>query len=307
MKKILLLVLFLWSSCAWGESAPPQVVVSVKPVHALVAGVMQGVAEPQLLVKTGSPHGYVLRPSEARALARADLIVWVGEDLEGFLVKPLTTLGRHSRQLELMAALRSELLPLRSGGSWERHSHAASEPHDLHHHEDVALNPHLWLSPKLAGRIVSLVAADLSRIDPARKELYRQNAEHLRQRLDALDRDLATKLAPVKAVPFVVFHDAYQYFEAAYGLNAVGSITIDPERRPGVKRLLEMRQKIKRLNARCVFSEPQFEPKLVATIIEGTGAKSGQLDPVGADLEPGAESYFHLLNRLAADLLTGLR
>ncbi len=307
MKKLLLLVLLCWSSSAWGVAAPPQVVVSIKPIHALVAGVMQGVAEPQLLVKTGSPHGYILRPSEARALAGADLIVWVGEELEGFLVKPLSTLAREVRQLELMVALQSQLLPLRSGGSWEQHDHTESQHEEMHRHEGVALNPHFWLSPKLAAEVVALVAAELSRIDPGRQELYRQNAERLQQRLAELDRTLAAELAPVRTVPFVVFHDAYQYFEAAYGLNAVGSIMVDPERKPGVKRLLEMRQKIRQLDARCVFSEPQFEPKLVATVIEGTGARKGTLDPVGAELEPGLESYFQLLTRLAGDLLAGLR
>ena len=307
MKKLVLIVWFCWCSGAWAIEAPPRVVASIKPIHALVAGVMQGIAEPQLLVKTGSPHGYVLRPSEAQALARADLIVWVGEDLEGFLAKPLSTLGRNARQLELMKVLAPDLLPLRRGGSWESHGHNDAHQPDLHRHKGAALNPHLWLSPKLAERVVALVAADLSRLDPARQERYQQNAEQLQQRLAKLDRALAAELAPVREIPFVVFHDAYQYFEAAYGLNAVGSITIDPDRKPGVKRLLEMRRKIKRLNARCVFSEPQFEPKLVATIIEGTGAKTGQLDPVGAELEPGVESYFQLLTRLANDLLAGLR
>lgn len=307
MKKLILIVLFCWSPSAWALEAPPQVVASIKPIHALVAGVMQGVAEPQLLVKTGSPHGYVLRPSEARALSQADLIVWVGEDLEGFLAKPLSTLARNARQLELMEALRPDLLPLRSGGSWERHNHTDNHQHDVHHHEGMALNPHLWLSPRLAGKVVARVAAELSAVDPGREQLYQRNAEQLQQRLNELDRTLRAKLAAVKEIPFVVFHDAYQYFETAYQLNAVGSITIDPDRKPGVKRLLEMRQKIKRLDARCVFSEPQFEPKLVATIIEGTGARNGQLDPVGAELEPGVDSYFQLLNRLADDLLAGLR
>lgn len=309
MKKIIPFLLFLFcSGTAWSAETPPRVVVSIKPIHALVAGVMQGVAEPQLLVKGGgSPHGYVLRPSEARALSQADLIVWVGHSLESFLEKPLTTLGSKARQLELLDSLKPQLLPVRAGGSWETHGHTEEGVHHHQEHGDQELNPHLWLNPLLAKQVVEQTTTALSEVDPERQVLYRQNAERLQLRLDALDRELKAKLAPVKEVPYLVFHDAYQYFETAYGLRAVGSITIDPERKPGIRRLLEMRQKVKDLKARCVFSEPQFEPKLVATIIEGTGARTAELDPIGAELKPGVESYFQLLNRLADDLLAGLR
>ena len=305
MKKLILLcVIILCSGTGWASD--PRVVVSIKPIHSLVVGVMQGVAEPQLLVKGGgSPHGYVLRPSEARALASADLIVWVGPNLESFLEKSLGTLGREAEKLQLLDALKEQLLPARKGGNWETHQH--ERDHQAGEHQALALNPHLWLSPKLAKQVVAVTAAAVSRIDPDRQAVYRQNAERLLQKLDELDRRLAAKLAPVKEVPYLVFHDAYQYFEAAYGLNAVGSVTIDPERKPGIKRLLEMREKIKRLNARCVFSEPQFEPKLVATIIEGTGASRGELDPLGAQLPAGQESYFQLMEQLANDLLAGMR
>jgi len=147
----------------------------------------------------------------------------------------------------------------------------------------------------------------LGEIDPAHREHYQNNAERLKRRLDELHRQLKPRLAPVSKIPYVVFHDAYQYFEAAYGLNAVGSITVDPERQSGARRIGEMREKIKELRARCVFSEPQFMPRLVATIIEGTGARTGVLDPLGAELPAGPESYFRLLKALADNLLEGLR
>ncbi len=308
MKKIVQLALLLLSGVlsvpAWCSDSPPQVVVSIKPIHALVAGVMEDVAEPQLLVKgAGSPHGYVLRPSEAQALAQADLVIWVGHQLEGFLEKPLTTVGRKARQMELADILAAELLPFREGGSWEGHAHEAK----YHQHVATQMNPHFWLSPPLANRFVQQVASTLIEIDPRHRDTYQQNHERLVQRLDDLHARLAAKLAPVKEIPYLVFHDAYQYFEAAYDLNAVGSITVDPERKPGARRILEMRKKIKDLQARCVFSEPQFEPRLVATIIEGTGAKTGELDPIGAELTVGPESYFQLMNKLADDLLKGLR
>ncbi len=319
MKKLILAMTYLFLPLAlchpsWAsESMVPKVVVSIKPIHSLVAGVMRGVAVPQLLVQGGgSPHGYVLRPSEARMLANADLVIWVGHSLESFLEKPLATLAPQAHQLELVEALEDQLLPLREGGTWDAHAHGlaqadhTAEAGEHHEHGELELNPHMWLSPLLAKQIVAQTATALSTIDPQHQSTYQQNAEQLKQRLDDLHRELANKLAPVKGLPYVVFHDAYQYFENVYGLNAVGSITFDAERKPGVKRIGEIRDKIKAMNARCVFSEPQFEPRMVATIIEGTGARRGVLDPLGADLPSGPDSYFQLLNNLADNLLAGL-
>ena len=330
MKRIHLILLLLIGTAAtlWASEPPvPRVVVSIKPLHSLVSGVMAGIGKPELLVKSGgSPHGYVLRPSEAQALSRAQLIIWVGHGLESFLEKPLATLGHQAHQLELSEELEASLLPTREGGSWEAHAHNhAVEHHDddhdaePHHHEDMANgtghhehhhdehDQHLWLDPAMAKRIVTLTAAALSEIDPARQERYQTNATQLVERLDQLDHELKKRLEAVKSTPYIVFHDAYHYFESAYGLHAVGSITIDPERKPGAKRIREIREKIIRLNARCVFSEPQFESRLVATVIEGTEAKTGVLDPLGADLPEGPDAYFQLLNRLADNLLVGLK
>jgi zinc transport system substrate-binding protein len=288
-------------ACA-AEPQGPKVVVSIKPLHSLVAGVMAGVGEPQLLIKGGgSPHGYSLRPSEARQLADAQLVVWVGHQLESFLEKPLSTLGLHARQLELAEALESDLLPPRKGGGWD--AHEKNHDHDEHGDHDQ----HLWLDPRLAKQIVEKTAAALAEIDPVHQQQYQKNATQLKVRLEGLHAQLKTKLAPVKNIPYVVFHDAYQYFEGTYGLNAVGSIAIDPERKPGARRIREIREKIKGLNARCVFSEPQFEPRLVATVIEGSGARTGVLDPLGAELPAGPETYFLLLNALADNLVAGLR
>ncbi len=312
MIKVFLTGLILLSlvSSGWAtESSAPDVVVSIKPLHSLVAGVMQGVGTPLLLVKGGgSPHGYVLRPSEARALAKAQLVVWVGEGLESFLQKPLATFGKGANQLKLSEQLRGKLLTKRQGGSWEKHAHqhadkeGATESNIQHQSADL----HLWLDPMLAKQIVILTDKRLSKIDPAHRSQYESNTVALLKKLDQLDQKLRKQLAPVKNVPYIVFHSAYQYFESAYGLNAVGSITIDPERKPGAKKIKQIRQKIKQLDARCVFSEPQFKSRLIATIIEGTGAKTGTLDPLGADIPAGPEAYFQLMTRLGNNLLTGL-
>lgn len=311
-KHLLSLLIFLCPAGLAMAADAPAVVISIKPIHALVAGLMQGVAEPELLVKGGgSPHGYSLRPSQARALANADLVVWVGPQLESFLSKPLATLASKAHQLELLETIEGPLLALRKGGAWEGHAHG----HDAEHHgqedehqgyEMAAVNTHIWLSPLLAKQIVAHTAQVLSRIDPAHQGEYAQNAAQLQDRLDQLHRQLKNRLAPVKSVPYVVFHDAYHYFENAYGLNAVGSITLDPQRAPGAKRIADMRTKIKDLHARCVFSEPQFKPQLVQTVIEGTNARSGTLDPLGSQLPEQAESYFALMNQLVDNLLAGL-
>ena len=305
------LILYCMLSSAWAtEPSSPQVVVSIKPLHSLVAGVMQGVGTPLLLVKGGgSPHGYVLRPSEARALEKAPLVVWVGHELESFLQKPLATLGHKARQLELAEQLEDHLLVKRQGGTWEGHAHKhssdeTSTEHNEQQHQSADL--HLWLDPVLARQIVILTSNALSELDPAHSFQYRANTTELVNKLDHLNQSLKKQLAPVKDIPYIVFHAAYQYFESAYGLNAVGSITIDPERRPGAKRIKDIRQKIKQLGARCVFSEPQFESRLIATVIEGTGAKTGTLDPLGADLTAGPEAYFQLMTRLADNLYAGL-
>ncbi|MDX2494941.1 MAG: zinc ABC transporter substrate-binding protein [Desulfuromusa sp.] len=312
MKKIYftcLLLCCLFSPALAAEPAAPQVVVSIKPLHSLVAGVMQGVGKPLLLVKGGgSPHGYVLRPSEARALAKAQLVVWVGHELESFLQKPLLTLGKKAHQLALAAELEGDLLVKRQGGTWEgrAHKHSSEAEHTGHNRQLQTADLHLWLDPALAKQIVILAGQKLSEIDPDHRSEYQNNVTTIITKLDQLDEKLKKQLAPVKDVPYIVFHAAYQYFESAYGLNVVGSITIDPERKPGAKRIRDIRQKIDQLGARCVFSEPQFESRLIATVIEGTGAKTGILDPLGADLPEGPEAYFQLMNRLADNLSAGL-
>lgn len=311
MKKIIIagFILSVWVLFTGSVTAAPlNVVVSIKPLHSLVSGVMQGVGSPDLVVRSGgSPHGYSLRPSEAKALANADLVIWVGHELESFLEKPLSTLGKKSRQLTLAEELKVDLLTKRQGGTWETHMHKNNDDHGEHNHDGSARDLHIWLNPGLAKKIVSLVAEELTALDPEHAQTYQHNVQNMLARLDQLDRQLAEQLQPVKEVPYIVFHAAYQYFESAYDLNAVGSVTIDPERKPGARRIKAIRKKIKELDARCVFSEPQFESRLIQTIIEGTGTRTGILDPLGTDIPEGPQAYFTLMNRLADNLIEGLK
>lgn len=276
------------------RSGPPQVVASVKPLHSLTAAIMDGVGTPHLLVQgAASPHAYALKPSDARALARADLVVWVGPELETFLKKPLAALSAGARSLELIRAPGVETVEMREGGAWEAHDHGPGD--HGHSHAHGGPDGHIWLDPENAKAMAAAVAAALSEIDPGNAAVYRSNLATLDGRLDALDAELRETLAPVRTKPFIVFHDAYHYFERRYGLNAVGAITVSPEVRPGAARLSALRAKIAELGAVCVFAEPQFESSLVRTVADGTAARTGVLDPEGAAIPDGPGLYFELL------------
>lgn len=318
------------------------VAVSIKPLHSLVAGVMRGVDEPYLLIPaSASPHSYSLKPSDAQALEQARLVFWIGEDLETFMHKPLEALADEARVVELAAAPGVELLAIREGGNWGAHDHghgdqrshgddhghgdehghdhgdkkaeAAEHRHD-HGHSDSHDNGHahgdhdmhLWLDPENAKAMVKQIASVLSEADPANAERYARNGADMTARLDALTAELRDTLAPVADKPFLVFHDAYQYFEARFGLNSVGAITVSPEVQPGAQRVREIRERVATLSATCVFSEPQFPPKLIEVVTEGTAARAGVLDPLGADIAKGPDHYFELMHQNAGALVSCL-
>lgn len=293
----------------------PQIVTSIKPVHSLVAGVMQGVGEPLLLVSGGaSPHDYSLKPSEARAIDQAQVVFWIGPDLESFLIRPLDNVKDKIRVVALLDAPSMTVLPLREGGAWEphrhehghdEHGHETPEDGDDHEHEHVHQadhDPHVWLDPVNAIAMVRRIMTVLGEVDVAHRADYQRNGAALIERLDRLNQRLATELAPVRQQPYLVFHDAYQYFERRYDLDAIGSVTMSAERRPGAKRVADIQARIRDLQVRCVFSEPQFQPALVETIIAGSAARRGVLDPLGAELPPGPDAYFQLLQGLATSL-----
>ncbi len=290
-------------------AAAPRVVATIKPLHALVAGVMAGVAEPELLIRgAGSAHGYNLRPSEARMIEGAQVVFWVGPELETFLVRPLAGLGPRAVVVEALRMSGVVPLPAREGGSWDGHAeHGPDQGTSTSAAGRREADPHLWLDPGNAKAIVRAAAAVLGDADPANRGRYADNAARLASRIDTLDAEVAAALAPVRDLPFAVFHDAYQYLERRYGLRAVGSIAVSPGRSPGARRVREIRERIRGLGVRCVFSEPQFPSGVLSTLIEGTAARPGVLDPVGAGLSPGPEAWFALLRDLAASLAACLQ
>ena len=287
---------------AMAES-PLAVLVSIKPLQGLVAAVMKGVAEPGVIVSgTNSPHGYAMRPSDMRALEAARLVVWVGKDFETWLERPVSR-ARDALAMEDIAGLAT--LPTREGGVWEPHDHGPGEHGREEHgkHTGEEIDGHLWLDPGNAARLVDAVAARLETIDPAHAAQYRANAADTRQRLDALDRELDARLAPLAGRPYVVFHDAHQYFERRYGLTPAGAITVDPERPPGARRMAALRDRLKAAGAGCVFREPRFAGPTVQALADATGARIGQLDPEGALVQPGPDAYFILMRGLADALV----
>jgi zinc transport system substrate-binding protein len=283
-------------------SAMEGVVASIKPIHSLVAGVMGEVGSPDLLVPgNASPHAYTLRPSDARKLEQAKVVFWVGEDLEMFLEKPLQSLSSGARIVSLSNAPGLELLDLREGGGFEAHSHGHDHDHD-HDHHHLAKDMHFWLDPENARVIVTEIARTLSETDPSNASIYERNAAELDQRLQNLVSETSEKLQDVRETPFIVFHDGYHYFEHRFDMHATGSISVNPETPPSAHRVKEIQDTISSTNAACVFSEPQFEPRIVSIVTEGTGAQVGELDPLGASLEDGPDLYFELIQNLASSL-----
>lgn len=295
----LLVLLLLLPALPFGAARAegPAVLATIKPLHSLVAGVMAGIGQPDLLLRgNASPHSYSLRPSDAIRLRQAKAIFWIGPILENFLERPLAAIDGGARIVTLAQAPGVSLLPARTGGLWEEDEAegGAADAGSL-----AGKDEHFWSDPENAKAMVAAIVASLAAADPADAARYRRNGEALTARLGALDAALAARLAPVRGRPFIVFHDAYQYFERRYGLNAVGSVTVHPESQPGVRRVREIREKIASSGARCVFSEAQFEPALVRMLTAGTDTGTAPLDEIGSDLPEGPDLYFTMMTRLA--------
>ncbi len=298
-----------WRVLAFGLMAPfivasahasPKVVVTIKPVHALAAQVMDGLDEPVLLVGgASSPHTFSLRPSDARALRDARLFIRVSESVEPFTARLIGALPRSVQVITLAEAPGLRLLPRRRSETFESHRRAA----DGHAHDhDGDWDGHVWLDPENAKAMVRAIAAAVIAVSPEDAPRINANAETAIRRLDALERELTRVLAPIMDRPFVVFHDSLQYFERRFGLSAAAAISVSPEARPSVRRLRAVRSELLSLDAACVFKEPAFSDKVVDAVIEGTNAKVGTLDPEGLTVAPGPDAYDVLLRNIAKSL-----
>jgi zinc transport system substrate-binding protein len=278
-----------FSALAWAtnasmaQDAKPRVLATIKPVHSLVAKVMGATGTPTLIVDgNASPHTYSLKPSDAKALADAEIIFRVSERLEPFTAK---VRNPGSRLVSLIDAKAVTTLKARSGGPFEKHEHMAkaSQGHDHDHaQKGAAIDGHIWLDPDNAKAMLDSIATTLSAKAPANAATYKANADAAKKDIDALAIEIAASLKGLESKPYIVFHDAYQYFERRFGLTAAGSITADPDTPPSGKRLFDIRKKITSLGATCVFGEPNFDAKVITTVTQGTAAKIGSLDPEGA-------------------------
>jgi zinc transport system substrate-binding protein len=281
--------------------AAPRVVASIAPLHSLVAAVMADAGTPSLLLRGGeSPHTFSLRPSDAQTLNDADILFWIGPTLELPLARILPNVGV-SRSVALLDAPGLTLLP-------NRHLHPA-EPHEQNTHRastgtgvGPGIDPHIWLSPENAAAMVDEITRRLGELDPAQAELYGSNAALLRQQLRALDEELAARFSAIRG-NYAVFHDAYQYFEHNYSLSPVAVVTTHPERSPGAASLRELRATLVDQKVDCIFSEPQFQPRLVAMLSQGLPVRHAVLDPLGAEIPPGPQAYLQMM-RSMADALT---
>ena len=261
------------------------VAVTVKPVHSLVAGVMQGVAEPALVMGTSaSPHHYTLRPSERRALANASLIFWVGPELESFMPRILGSLDASSKNVALIEAKGLLRLPART----------------VHHHAvaNSQIDPHIWLSPQNAQAMVDAIADELSRLDAAHAHIYADNSKRLHQRIRESDGQIRRQLAG-KTSAFLSYHDAYQYFEQAYGLNNAGFVSSGDEISPSAKYVHELRDKIRKQQLHCLFYEAPSRPALVDTLTRGLEVEALELDAMGTRFKPGEDTWFKIIHNLA--------
>lgn len=294
----------LGAALAAGAAAAPNVVTTVAPVHSITALVMAGVAEPMLLVEPGaSPHDYALRPSGADALDRADLVVWVGPQLEGFMSRPIAALASDATLLTLAEVPGVHVHGARDDEDWS-HGQEGEEAHGSHSHHDHedGIDPHLWLDPANGKLWAAAIADALAAVDPANAAAYRENAADAQRRIEAAEAEIRSAVAPVREKPYVVFHDAYRYFEERFATSAVGSVSLGDARKPGAAHVRRLRDRMRSEGVVCIFTEPQFEPRLVSTLTEGTAIRVGVLDPIGASLSPGPELYPTLLLDLARSL-----
>ena len=307
-------------------NAEIKVVTSIKPIHSLASYLMDGVAKPDLIVDGyASPHGFALKPSHAKMLQNADLIFWVGEDLENFLEKPLKSVAKKAEKIELMEIKGLTKLKFRERNIFEEHDHGHKEDdhddhakkeddhddhghddehkedgHDDHGHEGHAhgeYDPHIWLDPMNAKVILSEMAEHLIENDQENEAKYKANLKKAHKDLDKLTKKVKSELN--KDFKSIVFHDAYQYFEKRFGINILGAFTVNTDVMPGAEQLAEIREIIEHDKVSCVFSEPQFNPDIIKAVAKDTNVATGVIDPLGATLNPGKDLYFDLIGNMS--------
>ena len=306
-----------------------KVVASIKPIHSLASYLMDGVGKPDLIVDGySSPHGFALKPSHAKMLQNADIIFWVGEDIESFLEKPLSSIAKKAEKIELMETKGLNVLKFRERNIFDEDGHddhghddhgKKEDDHDDHGHDDHGkkeddhddhghddheghahgeFDPHIWLDPINAKVILFEMSKHLIENDPKNEATYRDNLSKAYKEIDKLTKEVTAELN--ESVASIVFHDAYQYFEKRFGVNILGAFTVNTDVMPGAEQLAEIREVIEHDKVACVFSEPQFNPDIIKAVAKDMNIKTGVVDPLGATLNPGKDLYFKLIRNMSA-------
>ena len=293
------------------SKAELKVVTTIKPLHSLIANVMNEIGEPSLIIKGSiSPHSFTLKPSHAKLLEEADIVFWVGEGVETFMERPLESIIKKAKVTSFMELISINKLKFREESIFENHDdhdddHDDHDDHDDDHddhegHNHGEFDAHIWLDPNNAKEMVLEIAHELSDLDPANTDKYNANAEVTNLALDEMIDDINQNIN--KDAKFVVFHDAYQYFEERFGVRAAGALTLNTDVLPGAKQIDEIQDVIKDRGINCIFSEPQFNPKIISTIAQDTNIKTGVFDPLGANIDSDKSLYFKLINNLSEEL-----
>lgn len=301
VKRMFLAAAILTSGAVF--SAQADVVASVRPLGFIASAIADGVMPTEVLLPDGaSPHDFALRPSDIARLRSADLVVWVGPEMEAFMTKSAAQLPPN-RQVEI--ATLPAVKPLLMKGGEHDHDHAHENDGDEHHHGEY--NMHVWLSPEIAREAAIVIHDKLVELVPQKKQQLDANLARFEDGLTKTDKNIGTMLQPVQGKGYFVFHDAYGYFEKHFGLSPLGHFTINPEIQPGAQRLHLIRTQLVEQKATCIFAEPQFRPAVITAVAQGTKVRMGTLDPLGSGIELDADSYVNFLSQLANQYLSCLK
>ena len=311
-------ILFSSFSAHADVSTDIKVVTTIKPLHSLISRIMETRGEPQLIIEgTNNPHTFVFKPSHAKMIEEADIVFWIGEDLEAFMEKPLNSLAKDTKKIAFMDSESIEKIEFREKNIFDDHDghedeHEGHEDDDVHEdeheghdddHKDAhahahgEFDPHIWLDPENAKEMVKIIRDELIKIDPEGQRQYSVNTAGATLELDNLINSIEKELS--KDISYIVFHDAYQYFENRFGVIPAGALTLNPDVLPGAKQIADIQDVINDKGIKCIFSEPQYNPKIIETFGNDMNVSTGVMDPLGAFIDAGPTMYVELINGIA--------
>ena len=314
LKFLTIFSFIIFSSFKLLASETTGVVTTIQPINSLVSSVIGNTGKTISLIPAEiSPHEHKLKPSDTKKLQNANIIFFVSDHLESSIAKVFDKLPKNIKIINLMEESGVKRLAIRDNEAWERHDHhhghgdhddhdKHAKKHDGHDNHEKEDDVHIWLNPDNAVKIIKKINKELSLYFPENAKTYNKNANQMINKINQLKVELKNELSDIKDKPYVVFHDAYQYFETSFGLNAVGSVALEGDVASSPKQIAFIKDKIVKLKASCVFQEPQFDSKLIKIVVEGTNAQIGTLDPLGVNIKGKENFYLQLLKNMAKSL-----